>query len=51
MDWFALYHRSVEPPFVPKVSDNKDLSNFEDCEYDDNVQHYCDDGTNWDAEF
>lgn len=49
--WERLYNRTMKAPIIPQISNSKDLSNFEECEQDEPVQEYEDDGTNWDADF
>jgi len=51
-DWDALLAKKLKAPIVPKIKSNSDISNFDDYpEEEDQIQHYVDDGTNWDSEF
>jgi len=51
-DWDALLAKKLKAPIVPKIKGNTDISNFDDYpEEEDQIQHYVDDGTNWDADF
>eukprot|EP01083_Nonionella_stella_P086295 239690_1 len=51
-DWNSLISRSTKAPIVPTITDNCDLSNFDNYPEDEKaVQKYVDDGTGWDAEF
>jgi CRP-like cAMP-binding protein len=52
-DFDALLKRRMQPPIIPKIKDNKDLSNFDDFSSlnPNDFEPYVDDGSNWDAEF
>jgi len=39
LDWRRLRDRSLKPPIMPKVRNNKDLSNFKIEEQEDNLDH------------
>ena len=50
VDASQLLKQKLRPPFVPKVKDDMDTSNFD--HYDDVPdQPYVDDGTGWDKDF
>lgn len=49
--WDQLYNRTKEAPIIPQISNELDLSNFEDCDPDEPIQKYTPDGTDWDADF
>jgi serine/threonine protein kinase len=51
-DWAAMLAMRLQPPIVPIIKSETDLSNFDD--YGDEEEPplpYVSDGTNWDAEF
>jgi len=50
-DWDALVSKRVQPPIIPKIKGNLDLSNFDSYPEDDQIEPYIDDGSNWDSEF
>mmetsp|Transcript_59183 Transcript_59183/g.132673 ORF Transcript_59183/g.132673 Transcript_59183/m.132673 type:complete len:567 (+) Transcript_59183:101-1801(+) len=52
-DWAALKEQRMQPPRVPTVRSQRDLSNFRTCDNqgDPPLVPYQDTGTNWDADF
>lgn len=32
MDWLALFHKKIEPPYIPEVQNEGDAENFPECE-------------------
>lgn len=51
-DWDGLIQKKLKAPYVPKIKNSLDISNFD--EYPDDgghVEAYVDDGSNWDADF
>mmetsp|Transcript_60068 Transcript_60068/g.111396 ORF Transcript_60068/g.111396 Transcript_60068/m.111396 type:complete len:432 (+) Transcript_60068:79-1374(+) len=52
-DWAALREQRMQPPRVPTVRSQRDLSNFRTCDNhgDPPLVPYQDNGTNWDAGF
>jgi cGMP-dependent protein kinase len=51
IEWDALRAKKLPAPWVPKVKDPLDTSNFDPYDEEDDVQPYRDDGSGWDAEF
>lgn len=50
--WTDLLDRKLKAPFVPKIKDDADISNFDDYGEDEEEQQpYADDGTGWDRDF
>lgn len=49
--WKQLVNKEVKAPFIPKIADNFDLTNFEECEEDEEMMPYEDDGTGWCDDF
>ena len=35
MDWNRMYSQSIAAPYIPRIVDNKDISNFPKFEMDD----------------
>jgi len=50
-DWKALFEKRLVAPIIPKIKGPEDISNFDDYPDDDDVPHYVDNGTDWDADF
>jgi len=52
-DWASLREQRMQPPRVPTVRNQRDLSNFRTCDNqgDPPLVPYQDTGTNWDADF
>lgn len=50
-NWEHLLERKLKAPFVPNISSDADLSNFDDYGEDQEHRYYEDDGTNWEEDF
>jgi len=50
-DWKALFDKKLVAPIIPQIKSPEDISNFDDYPDDDDVPHYVDNGTDWDADF
>jgi len=51
-DWQAFRNQEMEPPYKPKVTNPKDLANFDASASDaPEMVEYVDDGSGWDREF
>jgi len=44
--WKQLLNKELKAPFIPKIADDFDLTNFEECEEDEPIMPYEDDGSN-----